>query len=328
MKYVIGVDLGGTKIHSALIDMNGNIIKEYKTLTQKDKPKEIIINKIKYSINKLKNKNTVAVGIGIPGVIDKLKNKIYPPNIKPLKGTNLFKELDEINLPIFLENDANCFLRAEMEYGVSNKYKNVVALTLGTGLGGAVALNNTIIESDHYSSCELGHMTIDKTGYLCNCGNHGCLEMYVSGTAIERRTRRHINIGDVKTQLDDKKLDTTKIYRSSIIKDKLGKKIMKDTGVYLGIGLTSIINIFNPDIIVLGGSVSKILPEIKAHTIKEIEKRIVNKKLKPKIVRSKIKHAGTVGAGLVAIKNYNQSLNTNEAKNDSKIKRTLSKIFK
>lgn len=305
MDYVIGVDIGATKIHSALVSLNGKIIKEYKTLTEADKPRDFILSKIKHSIKELWTKEVVGIGIGIPGPFDK-NGKSYPPNIPSLRGINLSKILKSYKVPIETENDSNCFVLGEFLFGTAKRHNNVIGLTLGTGVGGGIIIDNDIYHGRDGAAGEFGHITIDRDGYLCNCGNHGCLEMYVSGTAIEMRTHRHIKIKDIPTSLNEKDVSALKVHYAALKGDKLAKRIMNDTGKYLGIGLSDLINIFNPEIIVLGGTVAKAFGSMKKTFFKTIKERAMLPANKVRVVPTKLKHPGTLGAAAVIIHRLNK----------------------
>ncbi|MFP4111760.1 MAG: ROK family protein [Candidatus Woesearchaeota archaeon] len=301
MDYVIGIDMGATKIHSALVSMKGKIIEEYKTLTESDKSSEVTISKIRHSISKLWNKDVKAIGIGIPGPIDRKTKKAYPPNIPNIKGINIAKELSEYKDMIVTENDSNCFVLAEHRFGEGRKYNNIIGITLGTGVGGGIIANGQLLLGEKGMASEIGHITIDKDGYLCNCGNHGCLEMYASGTAIEMRTLRHIKIKDIPTRLKEEEVTALKVHYVALKGDKLAKKVMSDTGRYLGIGISALINVFNPGLIVFGGGVSVALPSMNKTLSATIKERAMHPANKVRMVVSRLKHPGTLGAACVAI---------------------------
>lgn len=300
MDELIGIDVGGTKIHAARFTAHGVLIDDTKLPTESavsDKKK--FISKLHFCIKQLMNKDVIAIGIGIPGPIDIKTGKVYPPNIPCINGVSLRKELKEYGVPIWVENDTNCFAIGEQRTGAAKGFKNVIGMTMGTGVGGAIIMNDKIYRGRDGAAGEIGHMTIDKEGYLCNCKGRGCLEMYVSGTAIEYRAERHIKAQDIPTKLTGhpKVIDILNYYSK---RDKLARKIFDDTGKYLGQGLVSVINIFNPDIIVLGGSVSKALPAFKKTMELEINAKAMQPSKKVKIVRYKLRHPGAWGAAIAA----------------------------
>lgn len=305
MRKLLGIDVGGTKIHTALFTETGKLLDDLKLPTEADTTKEKIISKIIYSINKFVDKDVVCIGIGFPGPIDHKRQIVYPPNIRPFFGLQMKKAFKEIKLPIFAENDANAFLLAEQRNGAAKGYQNVIGITLGTGVGGAILLNGELYRGRDGSAGEIGHMTIDKGGYLCNCSNQGCLEMYVSGTAIQNRTERHIAANDFSTKMKSG-VAVSHIIDYYSKRDKLARQIFENTGKYLGKGLVNIINIFNPDIIVLGGSVSKALPAFKKTMYQEIKKHALWPGKKIKVVRYKLRHPGAWGVALSAFEQLNR----------------------
>ncbi len=300
MNKIIGIDVGGTKIHTALFTETGKFLDDLKLPTEADSNKEKILSKILYSINKFMMEDVLCVGIGFPGPIDHKKQIVYPPNIFPLKGLNMKKAFRNIDIPIFAENDANAFLLAEQRFGAGKGFQNVIGITLGTGVGGAILLNGELFRGKDGAAGEIGHMTIDKGGYLCNCTNQGCLEMYVSGTAIQKRTERHIAANDFSTKMKPG-IEVSHIIDFYSKRDKLARKIFEDTGKYLGIGLVNVINIFNPECIVLGGSVSKAMPAFKKTMFAEIKKHGLWPNKKVKVVRFKLRHPGALGAAISAL---------------------------
>jgi len=306
---VIGIDIGGTKIHGIKMDINGKIFKEIKILTEAKKGYEIVLKKIKNIINDLKDTNVKAIGIGLASPIDHKKGiVINAPNIKGWINIPLQKIISkECKLPVFLENDAKCFTIAEYTHGAGKGYSSMVGVTLGTGIGGGIIIDGKLHRGrDNYAG-EIGHMSIHYNRFKCSCGGHGCFEKFASGTAILKRTLDHIKIKDHKTNLIAKGLGTRDIYRAALKEhDPLAIHILKDTGKYLGIGLANIINILNPEIIVLGGSVSRNFDLFEKNMRLAILKQSFSPANNTPIIRSKIDYPGTIGAALIAWEGINK----------------------
>ena len=191
-KLFIGVDLGGTKIYTALADESGNILKEIIKPTEASKGYEQIVEKIKDSIRyvskDLKDEKVVSIGIGSPGPLD-IKNGLIvdPPNL-PFNNFNIVKALeDEFKLPVFLDNDANAATLAEYKFGVGVGTTNMIFITASTGVGAGVVLNKSIYRGSTSNALELGHTTVHYSGNRCGCGNRGCVESMSSGTAIKKQ---------------------------------------------------------------------------------------------------------------------------------------------
>lgn len=289
MKYRIGIDLGGTNIKMGLIKGDKVINKIKKPTGSKADKKYILeiliqsINEIKKSINK---KEIYSIGIGVPGTLNKKRDKVlHLPNIPNFKNIALKKILeDEFKIPVKMDNDTNAFALAESLYGAGKGKNNIICITIGTGLGGAIIINKKL----YYGKCcagELGHITINFKGKKCNCGNKGCLEEYVSSRAIARYSK----------QIMGKIYHPLEIENMAKKGNKKAKKVYEKLGEYLGIGLVNLNNIFNPDLIIIGGSISNAGNLIINKTKKILKERSM---LVPaKIVKTKLKeNAGIIGA--------------------------------
>jgi glucokinase len=270
MKKVLGLDLGATNLRVGLFEEK-NLKKKFKVKTEKNQPVEQMIE-----ILKKETKEIDAIGLGIPGPLNLKEGYILnPPNLPNLRNTPLKKILeDKFQKPIFLDNDANCALLGEKWQGVAKNYKNVVMLTLGTGIGGAVLINGEIYRGATGAGAELGHMIIKlksknekvKT-YQCRCGQYGCLESLASARAITQKTGKLAVF----------------IFEKAKKGDKESLLIIKEASYYLAVGLISLYNIFEPEIFVLGGGLSsawKFLDFIKEEVKKLSSQKIVIKKAK------------------------------------------------
>ena len=264
-KYFIGVDLGGTFIKAGIVDKDGNIICDDKAETKPELGVLAIVDSVCVIVNKLiaeqklQRSNIVGVGVGAPGLID-TKNgvAILSHNLNfnnfPLAETLSSK----LNLPVKIANDANVATLAEALYGSGRGYKNVVMITLGTGVGGGAVVDGKLMQGVKGYGGEFGHTVIEYNGRQCSCGRKGCLEAYCSATALIKQTKEQMNkhkdskmwhIGDINL-VDGK---TCFNYRES---DKTANKIVEEYINYLVCGLTNIANVFRPNIIVLGGGVA------------------------------------------------------------------------
>mgnify|MGYP006367020093 CR=1 FL=1 len=193
-KYVVAIDLGGTKIYTGLVDFEGNIKKEIKVDTEADKGVGKIVEKIKNTINyvikDIEKDSIRAIGIGSPGPLNVKKGIIQSPPNLPFKNYNIVEVLEkEFNLPTFLDNDANCATLAEHLFGKGKGLENLVYITVSTGIGAGAILNGKIYRGSTSNALEVGHTTIEGKGVVCGCGNFGCSEALSSGTAIAKRGR-------------------------------------------------------------------------------------------------------------------------------------------
>lgn len=294
MQSIIGVDIGGTTIKAGLVS-NNKVIKKITVKTQADKDKAVVIKNILSSIEKLIDKNVSSICIGAPGPLDcKTGIIIKTPNL-PLQGVNLKKIIEnkfivpnslskaQTKKKVYIDNDANCFTLAEAVLGAGKKYENVVGLTIGTGLGSGLVIDKKIYHGRCFAT-EIGHSTINFNGPKCNCGNYGCLESYVSIKGILSRSKG-LNIKN-----------TQELFDLASSGNKQALDIWKETGFYLGIGIVNIVNILNPDIIVIGGQIANAWPFFNKEMKGTVKKRAL---FDCRIVKSKLKDAGILGAALL-----------------------------
>jgi len=272
-KYIIGVDLGATNIISLLVSLNGEVIARDTRKTMGENGKERTISQI---VNSARNvigegersgifsKSILGMGIGGPGPLNSDGGVIHiAPNIPGWINTYLVKELeDELKLNVFLENDANAAALGEWWLGAGRDVDNLVLLTLGTGVGGGIIIDGEVLHGARHTAGEIGHTIIREGGLLCSCGNRGCLEAYVSARAVVKRTLTAIYRGEetlltdlVKNKLED--ITCKLVYDTAREGDSLCKQVVEETGRYLGIGIANIVNLINPEMVILGGGMAK-----------------------------------------------------------------------
>ena len=299
-KNIIGLDIGGTKIALGLVTRQGKIIKKIEFQTEPQKRFEEVIKNIILGLKKLKVTQIGKVGIGIAGQIDSQTGKIiFSPNIPKWKNIPVAKLLtkklglefkQEKNFEIKIGNDANCFALAENIFGAGQKTKHMIGITLGTGIGGGLICNGKLYVGQGYAA-ELGHMILVSQGRRCPCGKKGCLEAYASGKAIE----------NTYFKITKKKKSAIEIENEAFVKGEksFAFKIYKEAGKYLGVGLSNLINILDPELIVLGGGLGR--SRLLLKFAKEgILKNTFFKKRKTNIVQAKLgKEAGIIGAALL-----------------------------
>lgn len=281
--YIIGIDVGGTKINTVLIDKKGKLIKKFKKKTKKRKQE--IIEQILDSINFVSlNKKIIGIGIGVPGILNKKRTRILNlPNLQGWKNTKL-KEIIQrkTGKKVMLENDSNCMILGENIFGYGKNVKDSVCLTIGTGIGGGIIINNKLY-SGRSNAAEFGHISVSDK-YKCVCGNKGCLEEYVSVRGIKRTAK--------KLGINKNILEIQEMAKSG---NRKARKVYKITGKYLGIGLSNIVKILDPDLILIGGGVSNSGNFLLKPAIKEMKKRVFFETCPVKIVKLK-DNAGAIGA--------------------------------
>src|SRR5215216_5105513 len=256
---VFAVDLGGTHLRVALVDDAGRIFKQLKQETPKGDSANCIIDALvraaqQWDSDKLP---VVAASIMVPGPVDSDKAVVLQaPNLPSLVNFALKAELEQrLGWPVFLENDANAAAVGEMWMGAARGCRDVMSVTLGTGVGGGVILDGKLWRGSHGSAGEIGHTTVDPfSGLKCKCGNTGCLELFASATAIVRMTRESLSLFP-ETSLKSDDLTAEKVYDAGQKGDELALAVFKRFGMYLGIGLANLINLIDPQIIVITGGV-------------------------------------------------------------------------
>ena len=249
MKKAIGIDLGGTSIKGGLIDEDGNILEKAERSTPTAKGRYEVLERISEVIDILKGDEVIGIAIGSPGFIDSNEGKVLKVggNIEDWAGTNIKDELLKKypHMTIFVENDANVAAICEHWKGAAKRYDNFIMLTLGSGLGGAIYIeNHGLVKGHRYRGGELGHAIFIPNGRLCTCGQKGCVEQYISGNAVE-------NIYEERTGIKKKGKDIFK----SIHEDDISNEIIHEFSHNLGIYISTLKNIFDPQGIIIGGGV-------------------------------------------------------------------------
>jgi len=304
----IGIDLGGTNLKSGILFGPGKMMHlDYSSADAKKGPQKVISN-IKKSIGKLlkteEAKDIVGIGIGSPGQVD-YKNGIVhdPPNFPGWQSENLVQIFEEhFHLPTFVDNDANVAALAAREFGAGKKSKYFALITLGTGVGCGIILNNKIYHGATGAAGEFGHTVIKYDGPVCNCGQRGCIERFIGAQWIVERALNSLK-SYPETKLHEfikNQSVSPKIIAGLANKgDDLCKRIIADTGDFLGIALGSLINLLNLDLILIGGGVSNagdILFDAIRKTIKKFSLSITGSIVR--IEKASLgETAGVVGAG-------------------------------
>lgn len=286
---LVGIDIGGTKILIILIKNNGEILKRIE-FPMINKKYTVVLSKISSVLKSIGNFKSI--GIGIAGDIDS-ENGImrYSPNLPCWKNVKL-KKYFESNLRVktAVDNDANCAAYGSYILDGKRKYKNLITLSLGTGIGGGIIINGNLYRGATGSAGELGHITINPAGPKCSCGNYGCIEAYIGKTG---RLRIAKQMGFNKKYLDIKLLG--KLSKKG---NKKATAVFKRISFYLSIGINNIINVFNPDMITFTGGFSNAWNLLRINLTKELKKRTFKTPLKHvKIIKSNYSQdIGAIGA--------------------------------
>ena len=289
----IGLDIGGHKINSVLVKGN-KVIRRMKVATKSISNKKIIIAQIFDCIEHLMSKKKIkGIGIGAPGPIDLKKGVVLkPPNVKALTNLPLADLVQKkFKIKTMIDNDVNCFGIAERLLGAGKGKQNIIGLTLGTGLGGCLILKGKLFYGSQGSAGEIGHMIIKKGGWKCSCGNNGCLEAYVSTKGTMR----------VAKEIGCKGTIPTEIMNLAKKGDKKAIRVYQIIGEYLGIGLANLVNMLNPDIIIIGGGIANAGKFIFNPARKTMKENVLSPLAKnTKVVKAKLgEDAGAIGATLL-----------------------------
>lgn len=278
---VFAADLGGTHLRAAAIDEKGKIYYQVKVSTpQSSKPDDIVralVEAARECERQTSSRGEIrAVSVAVPGTVDVDKGVVVKaPNVPCLDGFRLAAALEsELHWPAIVENDANAAAVGEMWQGAARDVKTIICITLGTGLGGGIILDGKLWRGVDSSAAEIGHMGVDPFGGVaCTCGSRGCLEVYASATAIVRMTREARPRYPHSILHTSEDLTAEKVYRAGLEGDELAVEVFRRMGVYLGIGLANLINILNPEMIVIGGGVVNGWDLFAKHALQQVAER-------------------------------------------------------
>jgi glucokinase len=266
-KLIVGVDLGGSQIRAALADAQGEIIQQVSRPTMADEGLEAVLGRIEESIRQVLPADTgqvSAVGVAAPGPLDPWRGIVRDaPNLPGWKNVPLKDLMEaELDLPVVVGNDANLAALAEQRFGAGQGIADLIYITVSTGIGGGVIVDNRLLLGAQGLAGEVGHQTIEAHGPRCKCGNIGCLEALAAGPAIARRAREFVKTGTgmaiadlVGGDLD--KITAKVVNQAAQAGDPIAIELFRQAGFYIGVGIVNLLHIFNPSLIVIGGSVTK-----------------------------------------------------------------------
>ncbi len=315
-KPIIAVDIGGTKMLVALFGADGKIKAKITRPTLASEGADSVIEQLCLAIKEILKKNEIsfsqldAISIACAGGIDTSKGVVVTPSPHLPGWANL--PLAEIikkktGVVTYVVNDASAAALSEQCYGAGKGTKNLVLLTLGTGIGGGIIINGKLYLGARGGAGELGHMTVEANGPKCGCGNIGCLEMFASGTAIARDAVERLRSGDKSSLIDMAagkvdKINSEMVGAAARSSDKLAQEVIEKAAYYLGVGLVNIVNIFNPEMVVIGGGMAALGEMIIAPGRKIVAERAFSINAQSvRIVAGKLgNEAGVYGAAVFA----------------------------
>lgn len=316
--YIAGVDLGGTTINAAVISADGErVLGMHTAPTNAERGPKYVVDKIIGMVREsmrvagregeFDEKEIVGIGIGSPGPLDrKTGTVIETPNL----GWRNFPLRDlvanAIGLPAELDNDANAATIGEWWVGAGKNVETMVGVTLGTGIGGGIVLGGKVFHGASDVAGEIGHMSIDSTGRKCKCGNYGCLEAYASGPAIAARAIEGLQSGEqsLLPELVDgdlSRITAETVYEGIVAGDAYARDVMRDTAKFLGSGVANLINVLNPEMIVISGGVTRAGDHLLEPLRNEVKRRAFRNAFEAcRIVTSELgSMAGVIGAAYV-----------------------------
>ncbi len=313
MKYYVGIDLGGTNIVAGVVDEEYNIVAKASTKTNCPRPeKEIADDMAKMALQAVKNANLTIgdiewIGIGTPGIANSSTGVIERANNLGFENTPMVKYISEaIDKPVFIENDANAAAYGEYVAGAAKGAKNAVCITLGTGVGGGIIVDGRIYAGSNFAGAEIGHTVIEVDGAQCSCGRKGCFEAYSSATGLIRMSKEAMAQfpESIMNKMAEEKGKVTARTSFDAMRagDKAAKNVVDKYIKYLAAGITNTINIFQPDVLCIGGGVCNegdpLLLPVKA--LVEKEDFASNSAKRTEIVIAKLGNdAGIIGAAFL-----------------------------
>lgn len=310
MKKLVGVDLGGTNGKVAVVTPVGRVLESVsfpasEVLTPKPMVKEIVSQILKIWKD---GAGIKSIGIGVAGDVDNEHGVVrFSPNLnwrkvplKKLVQDELRRMLPATKLSVTVENDANAAAWGAYHVDGKTKCKNLVVLTLGTGVGGGIVIDGKLYRGATGSAGEIGHMTVEPGGRLCNCGNRGCLEAYAGGSYMVREAKAAIKQGRTSKITEITPLRLQIAARQG---DKLAQELWNEAGYYLGIAVAGVINLLNPELVVLAGGVSQAGKLLLVPVMAEIKKRAFETPARAAkvILSSSPTDLGLIGAALLAV---------------------------
>ncbi len=317
----LGIDLGGTKVEMALVDEHGHILVSRRRLTQPEQGPDGVINDIIACVHECladTDKTVPALGIGVAGQVDTSGIVRFAPNLGwhnvPLKE-NLENALD---MPVIINNDVRMATFGEWQHGAGQGVNDLVCIFVGTGIGGGVVSGGQLLQGCGNTAAELGHLTIVSNGRSCRCPNQGCFEAYAGGWGIAERAQEAVlaepPAGERLITLagDIKQISAATVTQAYHEGDPLAASLIEETAQYLAAGVVSIINAFNPCLIILGGGVIQGIPEY----VPAIERAAQEKALPPAVENLRVvtaalgNKAGVIGAAALARKQLNKATET------------------
>ena len=311
----VGVDIGGTKVETALVDAQGNILASSRRPSGINLDPAMAVADIQACVGELQTEasaeNVAAVGLGIAGQIDSDNGIVREsPNLPKWSNVPIRHELERaLNIPAFATNDVQAATWGEWQKGAGQDVLDLVCMFVGTGIGGGIVTNGRLYTGATGSAGELGHTIVDYRGLSCHCGNSGCLEAHAGGWAIALRAQQAVatepEAGKAMLALaqgNPEALTAATVSEAAHQGDPLAQRLVAEVGEALGAGVVSVVNAFNPSLVIMGGSVIEGLPELMRMVKESVQRRALpSARDSVEVVKARLgNHAVVVGAALMA----------------------------
>jgi len=310
-----GIDIGGTNIKFGLVDEDGLVVHRQQRPTMADKGPKVLMHLVTNIAEELllhaaeEDHQVKWLGVGSPGAVDAETGKVIGPcpNIDGWQGTEIGSVLGErLNMPVHVDNDANVVALAESRFGAAVGSRSIVCVTVGTGIGGGIVIDGSLWRGSSHSAAELGHMSICYDGVRCSCGRAGCIEAYCSCDAIIKRARSKLKktptpVFDSLLDGDLDKLTIKKLFKAIKKHDSVARETLDETAKYLGTGLAGVVNLLNPQTVVIGGGMADGGGGFVDAVAREIKERAFASAVQDlRVVKASLGNdAGFIGAGLL-----------------------------
>ena len=319
---VLGIDLGGTKILTAVTNSQGKMLSRDHSITPANEGQEAVVESILESTGRALNQagitatNIDVIGVGAPGLSNPETGILFTsPHLPGWHDVPLRDIIEkELGRKAFLINDANAAALGELHFGAGRGARNFIYITVSTGIGGGIIIDGKIYTGSTGTAGELGHMVIDDDGPSCNCGNKGCWETLASGTALAKEARHRIKRGAQTSILelaggDLEKINAEAIHQAAQAGDNLAEELIARSAYYLGVGLANLVNIFNPEIIVIGGGLSNIGDMLLQPAFEEAGRRAFKQSFQAvSFARAELgRNSGVLGAAIFALERMRES---------------------
>ncbi|MFC2039636.1 ROK family protein [Chloroflexota bacterium] len=320
-KIALGIDIGGTKIMAAVADDGGKILGQSRVPTPSAKKPEPVMEAVYRAAEKAATEagasltEVSAAGIAVAGVSNPALGIIHTsPNLTGFTEFAISRAFEEkLGIPPYLINDANAGAVGEHVWGAGRGAQNLIFITLSTGIGGGIIIDGALYTGATGAAGEIGHMVLEADGPPCPCGNRGCWEQLASGTALACMARERIKAGALSNIIDMaggnlENITAEAVGRAAATGDSLAGELMASVSRYLGVGLANLLNLFNPEIIVIGGGLSKIGKPLLEPAYAEAGKRAFTEPFRAvKFAGAEMgDDFGVLGAAAHALENYNR----------------------